>query len=77
MIRTGTIESWTASPETLGPIYPFVGWEGAMILVVAGLWIAWTIWQMRGESAEYGRIRAVLREKEEQASPTKDSSPGR
>ena len=27
MIQTGPVSSWT-SPDALGPIYPFVGWEG-------------------------------------------------
>ncbi len=61
MIRTGTVESWSASPETLGAIYPFLGWEGPMILVAMALWIGWTIWQTRAESAEYARIAAAVR----------------
>ena len=61
MIRTGIVESWTASPETLGPIYPFLGWEVPMILVVVALWIGWTIWQVRAESAEYARIAEAVR----------------
>jgi len=52
-----------------------------MNLVAAGLWIGWTIWQMRGENAEYARIsdariRAAVQENEGQGSPRKDSSPG-
>ena len=48
-----------------------------MIVVAAGLWIGWTIWQMRGENAEYARIADVVRETKEQGGSGKGSSPGR
>lgn len=58
---TGPIESW-ASPETLGPIYPFVGSEGIMVAGCAVFWLIWTVWQFRRENAEYKRIAKMLRE---------------
>ena len=75
MIRTGTVESWSASPETLGPIYPFLGWEWLMILVAVALWIGWTIWQARAEAAEYARIAEQVRARSEFSAALAEAEP--
>ena len=75
MIRTGTVESWSASPETLGAIYPFLGWEWLMILVAVALWIGWTVWQMRAESNEYARISEQVRARGEFSAALAEAEP--
>ena len=59
---TGPIDSWASSPETLGAIYPFVGYEGIMVAGCAAFWLAWTVWQLRMENAEYKRMAEAVRE---------------
>ena len=75
MIRTGTIDSWTAQPETLGPIYPFLGWEWLMILMVAAFWIGWTVWQLRTESEEYARTAQAVRDTGELTAALAEAEP--
>lgn len=37
----------------VGPLYPGVGWEIPLTVVVCLLWFGWTTWQLRHENAEY------------------------
>lgn len=37
----------------VGPLYPGVGWEIPLAVVVCLLWFGWTTWQLRHENAEY------------------------
>ncbi len=62
MIRTGPVESWTAQPEGLGAIYPFLGWEGLMVLLTAAFWVGWIVWQLRAENEEYARAAQSVRD---------------
>ena len=75
MIRTGSVDSWTTQPEALGAIYPFLGWEGVMILMVAAFWIGWTIWQLRTESEEYARTAQAVRDTGELTAALAESEP--
>jgi hypothetical protein len=68
VIQTGPVSSWT-SPDALGPIYPFVGWEGAMALACLVLWLGWVVWQWRDEQADYDAAEASHRERHEDADP--------
>ena len=44
----------------VGPLYPGVGWEIPLTVVVCGLWFGWTVWQVRHENAEYDeRVRQL------------------
>ena len=61
MTSTGPIENWSQSPETLGAIYPFLGFEGVMVALCLAFWIGWTVWQHRSETAEYERQVEKLR----------------
>jgi hypothetical protein len=56
MQRTGIIERWGGNPLEMGPLYPFAGYEWLMFAVCVGLWILWTIWQMRFETTEYEQV---------------------
>ncbi len=75
MIRTGPVESWTAQPEILGAIYPFLGWEGLMILMTVVFWVSWTVWQLRTESEEYARIAQAVRETGELTAALAEAEP--
>lgn len=49
-MSTGNIENWDGSVVDLGPIYPFVGWEGLMVVLCVIFWVGWHIWQIRMEN---------------------------
>lgn len=50
---TGNIESWGGNISEIGPLYPFVGLEGLMVVVGVALWIVWHVVQVRTENATY------------------------
>ena len=60
-----TIESWAVNPLEQGPLYPFAGFEVLLFAVAAALWLAWTVWQFRNESAtiekEFQQLTSSLR----------------
>jgi uncharacterized membrane-anchored protein YhcB (DUF1043 family) len=64
MNGTGLVESWTANPSQLGPIYPLIGWETASLVLVIGLWLGWTVWQIRTERAEHQAITQAVQDAE-------------
>lgn len=54
------IENWTGNMLDIGPLYPFVGSEGLLVIVGVVVWIGWHIWQVRFESQSYeqnGRLQ--------------------
>jgi hypothetical protein len=62
MIRTGNIESWTADPSQMGPLYPFVGWEPVMFGACLAFCVAFTVWKFVSENAKYDKKVIELRE---------------
>lgn len=46
------VETFGSAAE-LGAIYPFTGSEGLLVVIGAGVWIGWHIWQLRNEAREY------------------------
>jgi hypothetical protein len=53
-MTTGNFTDWSGNMLDLGPLYPFVGWEGFMVLVLFIAWIGWhnccarvAIWKRR------------------------------
>jgi len=46
----------------VGALYPGVGWEIPLALVVAGVCACWSIWQIRSENAEYEEQVELLRD---------------
>ena len=61
-MSTTIVESWAVDIAALGPIYPFVGSEGLMVLLAVAAWIAWHIWQLRHEKKEEEEMLRLLRE---------------
>jgi hypothetical protein len=59
-MSTGNFESWDGNILDLGPLYPFVGSEGLMVVILVALWIGWHIAQVVGESRDLTeRIRRL------------------
>ena len=39
-MSTGNFESWDGNVLDLGPLYPFVGFEGFMVIILVAAWVA-------------------------------------
>jgi hypothetical protein len=59
-----TIESFAGTITDIGPMYPFVGTEMLMVIVIAAFWIVWHVMQLRGESQEFKDDIERLRSKD-------------
>jgi len=55
-----TVESWTGDIMAIGPIYPFAGIEGLLVIIGVAFWIIWHIWQWRMEAHNYQDDLRVL-----------------
>jgi hypothetical protein len=51
-MSTNGMTSWAVDLKDVGAIYPFQGWEVAMVILGLIFWIGWHILQTRLESAE-------------------------
>jgi hypothetical protein len=60
-MNTGNIANWDGNITDIGPIYPFVGWEGLMVLICVVFWIGWHILQIRAENKQHDEEAANLR----------------
>jgi hypothetical protein len=49
---TGNFTNWDGDLTALGPIYPFVGAEGLMVIILLVLWIGWHVVQLRMENRQ-------------------------
>ena len=47
---TGNFTNWDGNIVDIGPIYPFVGWEALMVVVLVVVWVVWHIMQIRMEN---------------------------
>jgi len=63
-MSTTMVESWAVDLESIGPIYPFVGSEGLMVLLAFAAWIGWHVWQIRDEKEVEKDILQKLAEAE-------------
>jgi len=61
-MNTGNIENWDGNILDIGPIYPFVGWEGFMVVLCLIFWVGWHVWQIKVENARLDREEAALRQ---------------
>ena len=52
-MRTGLIDTWVGNPADVGRMYPFAGYEVPLFVACLVLWIAYTVWQIRHERANY------------------------
>ena len=56
-----TVTNWIdhlSAAEVQGPVYPGVGTEGILVLVLAVIWIGWHIMQ---DMAETSKSKAIVR----------------
>ena len=51
-MSTNGMTSWAVDLKDIGAIYPFQGWETAMVIAGIAFWVVWQIWQIRHENAE-------------------------
>lgn len=61
-MSTGSIQNWDGNIADIGPIYPFVGWEGLMVILCLVFWVGWHFVQMRMESKELEDEASRLRQ---------------
>jgi hypothetical protein len=61
-MSTGSIENWDGAIADIGPIYPFVGSEGLMVILAVIIWIGWHIVQIRSENRRYEEQARALRQ---------------
>ncbi len=61
-MTTGNFTNWDGNLLDIGPIYPFVGWEGIMVVLGFIFWISWHILQIRAENQQLDEEAAKLRQ---------------
>ncbi len=54
------LSNWAVDLKTVGAIYPFQGFEVAMVVAGVAFWILWHIWQLRFEAADLKRKSAAI-----------------
>jgi hypothetical protein len=54
------LSSWAVDLKDVGAIYPFQGWEMAMVIAAVAFWVLWHIWQIGHENAELQSKRGHL-----------------
>ena len=52
-----------ADPLSIGPMYPFVGSEWLLVLILLVCWLAWQIYFTKAESREFDEASRLYREK--------------
>lgn len=62
MANTAPFSDWSGNMFDLGPLYPFVGSEVALVVVLVAFWIVWHILQVRMENRSYEERARKLRE---------------
>lgn len=61
-MSTTNVESWTAAPlAEFGPIYPFVGSEGLLVLLLLAAWLGWHVWQIKLERRQEEEQLSLLK----------------
>jgi hypothetical protein len=51
-MSTGNFANWDGDLTQLGPIYPFVGSEMLLVIILIVVWIGWHILQVRAENRQ-------------------------
>ena len=61
------VETWATDLAEIGPVYPFVGSEGLMVIVCFAAWMGWHIWQIRCEKRDEKEALRKLESQDKQA----------
>jgi hypothetical protein len=61
---TGNFTDWNGNMTDIGPLYPFVGAEMLMVILLLVFWVAWHIIQVRAETRQHEREADLLRQGE-------------
>jgi hypothetical protein len=61
-MTTGLVASWSGRILDIGPIYPFVGSEGLLVILGLVFWVGWHIWQTRMETKEFEEDLARIKQ---------------
>ena len=48
-----TVESWAGNIADIGPIYPMVGTETALVVIGVVAWLVWHVVQARRENRQF------------------------
>ena len=59
---TGNFTNWDGDLTAVGPIYPFVGSEMLMVIILLVVWIGWHIVQLRMENRTMENEARALRQ---------------
>ena len=51
-MSTNGLTSWAVDLKDVGAIYPFQGYEVAMVVAGVAFWVVWQIWQIGHENTE-------------------------
>jgi hypothetical protein len=77
-MSTGNFDNWDGNVMELGPIYPFAGWEGFMVVLGVIFWVGWHIWQVKIEKKRLdGEADLLRRSGNLQKAATDEHSPQR
>lgn len=63
-MNTGEVNDWNGNVIDLGPLYPFVGWETVMVILLLASLVGWYVVQIRSEHREHEREARMLRERD-------------
>ena len=61
-MSTGNVTSWDGNVTEIGPLYPFVGLEGLMVILAIIFWVGWHIIQVKAENKKYEEQVRALRQ---------------
>jgi hypothetical protein len=59
---TGRFGDWNGNMADIGPLYPFVGAEMLMVLLLVIFWVAWHVIQVRKETRQHEEEARALRQ---------------
>jgi hypothetical protein len=61
-MSTGNFTDWNGEITSLGPLYPFVGWEIPMAIILLVAWAVWHVMQVRMENRAHEDQARLLRQ---------------
>ena len=61
-MNTGNVTDWTGNMLDIGPLYPFVGLEGLLAVIVLIFWIGWHVLQFRVENQRWREEIQLLKQ---------------